>query len=74
MDNILFFDQASGKGSSINEVTVLAFKNVEATVLRRDDGGRGVKNCLNLRDIIYGRPLRRVDYNFDCLKLTHARC
>ena len=24
---------------------------------KRDDGGKGVKNCSNLRDGIYGQPL-----------------
>ena len=54
------------KGSSINDVTVLGGRG--SRILWRqyqglcnkksDDLGRRVENCLNLCDVIYGRPLR----------------
>ena len=28
----------------------------------RDDGGKGCRNCPNLRDVIYGRPFRISGY------------
>ena len=41
----------------VNDFVSIVLLKALLSKKKREDGGRGVKNCPQLRDVIYGQPL-----------------